>query len=91
MSLIRPVAPAQSETVAPSPMPPRASPTCENVPHSDHPHVRHTNGPMNAVVFLPDKKNGYYRAERFDRSGILACASLNGHTFFGSGSIAMIQ
>jgi hypothetical protein len=45
---------------------------------------------MNAVVFLPDKKNGYYRAARFDWSGILACASLNGHTFFGSGSIAMI-
>jgi hypothetical protein len=64
-------------------MPPPASPTCENVPHSDHPHAVITNGHMNAFVFLPDEKDGYYRAARFDWSAIVACASLNGHTFFG--------
>jgi hypothetical protein len=64
-------------------MSPATSRNCEDVPHSDHPHARITNGTMNAVVFLPDLKNGYYRAARFDWSGIVACASLNGHTFFG--------
>ena len=83
IALISYVAPAQTEPQAPSSMPPPASPTCENVPHSDHPHARITNGRMNAVLFLPDQTNGYYRAARFDWSGIVACASLNGHTFFG--------
>jgi hypothetical protein len=72
-------APAQAEPAAPPP----ASPACENVPHSDHPHVQITNRRMNAVVFLPDQERGYYRAARFDWSGLVACASLNGHTFFG--------
>ena len=80
IALISRVMPAQTPL---PPMPPPASSTCENVPHSDHPHARITNGPMNAVVFLPDEKRGYYRAARFDWSGIVACASLNGHTFFG--------
>ena len=38
---------------------------------------------MQAVVFLPDAQSGYYRGPRFDWSGIVGCASLNGHTFFG--------
>jgi hypothetical protein len=77
------LAPAQTNPTTPAPLPPPASPTCENVPHSDHPHARITNGQMNAVVFLPDRERGYYRAARFDWSGIVACVSLNGHTFFG--------
>ncbi|MEO6910016.1 MAG: hypothetical protein ABI158_03740 [Edaphobacter sp.] len=77
------VAIGQAESAKLPPMPPPASPICENVPHSDHPHARITNGRMNAFVFLPDKEHGYYRAARFDWSGIVACASLNGHTFFG--------
>src|SRR3984885_1827291 len=75
--------PAQTSPSAPTSLPPPASPTCENVPHSDHPHAVLANGRMNAVVFLPDQERGYYRAARFDWSGIVACASLNGHTFFG--------
>jgi hypothetical protein len=77
------VAGAQTEAAPPPPLPPPASPTCENVPHADHPHVRLTNGRMNAVVFLPDIEKGYYRGARFDWSGLVACVSLNGHTFFG--------
>ena len=38
---------------------------------------------MDAVVFLPDVEKGYYRGARFDWSGLVACVSLNGHTFFG--------
>jgi hypothetical protein len=82
IALISCVAPAQTKPPESYSAPP-ASPTCENVPHSDHPHARITNGRMNAVLFLPDQNDGYYRAARFDWSGIVACASLNGHTFFG--------
>jgi hypothetical protein len=80
MSLI---ASAQTEPATAPPLPPPASRNCENVPHSDHPHVRLTNGRLNAVVFLPDQERGYYRAARFDWSGLVACVSLNGHIFFG--------
>src|SRR3984885_7436018 len=83
IALMSQFAAAQTEAAAPPPLPPPASPTCENVPHSDHPHVRLTSGGMNAVVFLPDVEKGYYQAARFDWSVLFACVSLNGHTFFG--------
>jgi hypothetical protein len=83
IALISQFAAAQTEAAAPPALPPPASPTCENVPHADHPHVRLTSGGMNAVVFLPDVEKGYYQAARFDWSGLVACVSLNGHTFFG--------
>jgi hypothetical protein len=77
------IASAQTEPATAPPLPPPASRNCENVPHSDHPQVRLTNGRMNAVVFLPDQERGYYRGARFDWSGLVACVSVNGHTFFG--------
>ncbi|MGC2160884.1 MAG: hypothetical protein WA634_03150 [Silvibacterium sp.] len=42
-----------------------------------------TNGDLHVVVFLPDAKEGYYRAERFDWSGVIGCASYHGHTYWG--------
>lgn len=57
--------------------------TCDTIPHSDHPTARIGNGTMSAVIFLPDEQRGFYRGSRFDWSGVVACASLNGHTFFG--------
>lgn len=56
---------------------------CDSIPHLDHPHVNLRRGPLTVIVFLPDAKNGYYRAERFDWSGIIGCASYRGHTFWG--------
>ena len=56
---------------------------CANFPHGDHPKVLLTNGKLDALVFLPDAKNGYYRSMRFDWSGVVGCVSLNGHKFFG--------
>jgi hypothetical protein len=56
---------------------------CEEVPHGDHPKALLTNGKLDALVFLPDAKNGYYRSTRFDWSGVVGCLSLNGHKFFG--------
>jgi hypothetical protein len=56
---------------------------CGEVPHGDHPKALLTNGKLDALVFLPDAKNGYYRSTRFDWSGVVGCVSLNGHKFFG--------
>jgi hypothetical protein len=56
---------------------------CANVPHADHPKAMISNGEVQALIFLPDAKDGYYRASRFDWSGVVACASYNGHTYFG--------
>lgn len=56
---------------------------CAEVSHGDHPKALLTNGKLDALVFLPDAKNGYYRATRFDWSGVVGCVSLNGHKFFG--------
>lgn len=60
-----------------------AANNCDNLPHSDHPTARINNERLNAVIFLPDAKRGFYRGPRFDWSGIVGCVSLNGHTFFG--------
>ena len=56
---------------------------CAKIPHGDHPKALLTNGKVDALVFLPDPKSGYYRSTRFDWSGVIGCLSLNGHTFFG--------
>ena len=56
---------------------------CATIPHSDHPTAYLTNGQVDLVIFLPDATNGYYRSSRFDWSGIIACASYGGHTYFG--------
>jgi hypothetical protein len=60
-----------------------ASAPCTDIPHADHPKATITNGEVKAVVFLPDAVNGYYRGPRFDWSGVVACATYNGHTYFG--------
>jgi hypothetical protein len=56
---------------------------CANVPNSDHPKATITNGAVEAVLFLPDKDNGYYRAARFDWAGVIGCVAYKGHTYFG--------
>ena len=58
-------------------------PACSNIPHLDHPHVVLKSGDLHLVVFLPDAKTGYYRAQRFDWSGVIGCASYQGHTYWG--------
>jgi hypothetical protein len=56
---------------------------CSNVPHMDRPHARISNGDIDALIFLPDALQGYYRSSRFDWSGVVACASYKGHRFWG--------
>ncbi|WP_334266734.1 hypothetical protein [Edaphobacter sp. HDX4] len=56
---------------------------CADVPHADHPSKLLSNGKLNVLVFLPDTRNGYYRSTRFDWSGVVGCASVDGHNYFG--------
>lgn len=67
---------------ADAPAKPGGSP-CDHAPHLDHPHVFLQSGATQLLVFLPDARRGYYRAERFDWSGVIGCAAYRGHTYWG--------
>ncbi|MBO9636926.1 MAG: hypothetical protein J7576_02045 [Siphonobacter aquaeclarae] len=41
------------------------------------------NGQIKARFYLPDAEKGYYRAARFDWSGVIADLTYGGHTYFG--------
>lgn len=49
----------------------------------DAPAVRISNGVATAVLYLPDTERGYYRATRFDWSGVIADLQVGGHSYFG--------
>jgi hypothetical protein len=50
---------------------------------ADLPRAGITNGQIEAKIYLPDAKNGYYRATRFDWSGIVYSLQYNGHNYYG--------
>jgi hypothetical protein len=56
---------------------------CSSLMQANYPKASISNGAVQAVLYLPDAKNGYYRASRFDWSGIIPCLSYKGHTYFG--------
>jgi hypothetical protein len=56
---------------------------CSSLREANYPKASISNGPVQAVLYLPDAKNGYYRASRFDWSGVIPCLSYKGHTYFG--------
>ena len=41
------------------------------------------NSKVKAKLYLPDAAQGYYRATRFDWSGVVPCLTFKGHTYFG--------
>lgn len=47
------------------------------------PQTEISNGIIHAKIYLPDSKNGYYRASRFDWSGVIPELSFKGHSYFG--------
>jgi len=47
------------------------------------PEASITNGRISAKLYLPDMNAGYYRATRFDWSGVIASLECNGHNYFG--------
>lgn len=50
---------------------------------ADFPTAEITNGQIRALVYLPDAKQGFYRATRFDWSGIVYSLQYNGHDYYG--------
>jgi len=60
-----------------------SSTPCASSVASDFPKAVLSNGPIQAVVYLPDAQKGYYRSTRFDWSGVVPCLSYKGHTYFG--------
>ncbi len=60
-----------------------ASSPCASSIASDFPKAVLSNGPVQAVVYLPDAQRGYYRSTRFDWSGVVPCLTYKGHTYFG--------
>jgi hypothetical protein len=50
---------------------------------ADVPHAEITNGQIHAKIYLPDANHGYYRATRFDWSGIVYSLQYNGHGYYG--------
>lgn len=74
-ALLEPVAWAQSKSSD------RPDP-CAGQTASDVPQVSISNGQVHALIDLPDPQKGYYRATRFDWSGVIPCLSYDGHTYF---------
>jgi len=50
---------------------------------ADFPRAEISNGSVRAKLYLPDPDNGYYRATRFDWSGVISSLEYKGHQFFG--------
>ena len=59
---------------------------CASLPHLDVPQASLSNGLIDAVIYLPDPQDGYYRSTRFDWAGVIPCLSFKGHTYFGAWS-----
>lgn len=47
------------------------------------PQTKISNGILKAGLYLPDAKNGYYRATRFDWSGVIHSLTFKGNNYFG--------
>jgi hypothetical protein len=47
------------------------------------PQAEISNSRIHAKLYLPDTQSGYYRATRFDWSGVIASLEWNGHNYFG--------
>jgi hypothetical protein len=50
---------------------------------TDPPQAEISNGTIRAKLYLPDATAGYYRATRFDWSGVVASLEYQGHSYFG--------
>jgi hypothetical protein len=50
---------------------------------AEFPEASIANGQIQAKLYLPDAEHGYYRATRFDWSGVVASLTYKGHSYFG--------
>ena len=49
----------------------------------EFPQAGISNGLIDATLYLPDARRGYYRGTRFDWSGIIRSLCYQGHNYFG--------
>ena len=49
----------------------------------EYPKARIANGSIQAELYLPDVQKGYYRATRFDWSGVVGSLKFKGHEYYG--------
>ena len=54
-----------------------------NLPAAETPQAEISNGQIRVRLYLPDTRNGYYRATRFDWSGVIASLEYMGHNYYG--------
>lgn len=54
----------------------------QNFPSDKFPSTEISNGQIKAKIFLPDVDKGFYRATRFDWSGIIGRLDYKGHVFY---------
>jgi hypothetical protein len=57
--------------------------TSSGLAAAEFPQIQISSGTVRATIYLPDPQNGYYRATRFDWSGVVASLESGGHTYFG--------
>ncbi len=50
---------------------------------AEAPQAEISSSTLRAKLYLPDAEQGYYRATRFDWSGVIASLEWNGHNYFG--------
>lgn len=50
---------------------------------NDYPNTEISNDQVKMKLYLPDPENGYYRATRFEWSGVIASLEYEGHQYFG--------
>lgn len=53
------------------------------VPGKNPPEAEISNSLIHAHLYLPDAQSGYYRATRFDWSGVINDLEVNGHHYYG--------
>ncbi|MFB9052686.1 hypothetical protein ACFFVB_06290 [Formosa undariae] len=51
---------------------------------TEHPKAEISNGIVKAQILLPDLEHGYYKATRFDWSGVISNLDYKGHSYFGT-------
>jgi hypothetical protein len=50
---------------------------------AEFPEASISNGQIQAKLYLPNAETGYYRATRFDWSGVVSSLAYQGHNYFG--------
>lgn len=56
---------------------------CAGLWAADPPQAEISNDIVSARFYLPDPESGYYRATRFDWSGVISSLEYEGHSYFG--------